>query len=100
MAQACTKACIKCSTAIYPLLTCPLYGICSSCTPKNCSDNTTKYKFSECQEGYAGYGIGGCPTPVTTNCQVLGYTKQSCPTGYTAIKCPFGSSVYCFKNTK
>lgn len=100
MAQACTKACIKCSTAMYPLLTCPLYGICSSCTPENCSDNTTKYKFSECQEGYVGYGIGGCPTPVTTDCQVLGYTKQSCPTGYTAIKCPFGSRVYCFKNTK
>ena len=76
MAQACTKACIKCSTAMYPLLTCPSHAVCEECTPKNCEDNTTRYKISYCEDGYKQSGTS-C---VAKTCEELGYLS-SIPSG-------------------
>ena len=77
-AQACGKDCIKCSTATYPLLTCPSHAVCEECTPKNCEDNSTRYKISYCEEGYKQSG-NSC---IAKTCEELGYLS-SIPEGMT-----------------
>ena len=74
--QACARSCVQCSTAIYPLLTCPSHAVCEECTPKNCEDNTTRYKISYCEDGYKQSGTS-C---VAKTCEELGYLS-SIPSG-------------------
>ncbi len=69
-------------------------GAYETCTPKNCSGDSYQYGYlpTGCATGYAGYSIGSCPTPSTTDCSALGYTQTSCPSSAHAVKCPFDHS--------
>ena len=109
--EACVKPCVGCSTATYPLLTCPSHAVCEECTPKNCEDNTTRYKISYCENGYTlsgnscilgkcgsgtvGYKESYCPISPIDDCVALGYTSTGNCEKIT-IKCPFDNSkVFC-----
>ncbi len=69
------------------------------CTPKNCSGDSYQYGYlpTGCAAGYAGYGIGTCPAPFSTDCATLGYKWDSCDSGKETLKCPFNmAKVFCY----
>ncbi len=74
-------------------------GSYASCSPTNCSGTSYKYGYlpTACATGYAGYDIGDCPIPFTTDCDTLGYKWESCSESQQELKCLFNSAkVFCY----
>lgn len=77
-------------------------GNAEKCEPKNCNGEGYQYGYLPiaCASGYAGYGIGSCPMPESTDCTALGYSKNSCPDGAVSLKCPFDNDkMFCISQS-
>lgn len=75
-------------------------GLYESCSPTNCSDDSYQFGYlpTGCASGYAGYDIGSCAVPFSTDCVALGYKWESCSADKEVLKCPFNSAkVFCYQ---
>jgi hypothetical protein len=76
---ACEKLCTPCDSEVYTLTkdqTNDTTTDYTSCTPSNCTDNTTVYAFKECKTGY--YEVSACYKNNNTNYGPLSYwTKEN-----------------------
>jgi hypothetical protein len=74
----CEKLCTPCDSKAYPLTkaqTDETTASYNSCTPSNCTDNTTRYAFKACKTGY--YDVSACYKNNNINYGPLSYWTRA-----------------------